>query len=410
MPHALLRCLPELNVKLAQAAIACTKNEALEESERRYRSLSEMLPEMICETDLEGNLTYANRFAIEKMGYTQEDILKGMNVFSMFPPQERVQAKENFLLSLYEDNLKPREYNIIKKDGETFAGAVYTKKIEQNGKVTGIRGVMLDITDRKNHEKELKQNSERLELALLGGDAGLWDWNIQTGSVYFSDRWCSMLGYGRNDIAPHVSSWEKLLHPEDKGMVNKALKQHLSGKTSLYRTEHRVKTKQGSYKWVLDTGRVTEWDQNGLPLRAVGTHIDVTWRKENEVLLEQNLQQQEILSKISLILNSLDDIDLKLNDALKDLCRFAHLSRAYMFVDDNEDNVSFNLFEWFDPEIIARNQSFSFIDYDKVPSLQKTIFTEGGVFCDNVKKLPEDLNQMLKDRNVLSIIMLPLFF
>lgn len=111
---------------------------------------------------------------------------------------------------------------------------------------------------------------------------GFWDWNIETGAVYFSDRWAGMLGYRRDEIEPHVRSWERLVHPDDLPRVTQVLQAHLDGKTPLYETEHRLRAKNGEWRWILDRGRVVARAADGRPLRAAGAHIDITDRKRFE--------------------------------------------------------------------------------------------------------------------------------
>jgi PAS domain S-box-containing protein len=134
--------------------------------------------------------------------------------------------------------------------------------------------------------ESLIENKERLELALEGNNDGIWDWNVQTGEVFFSSRWMTMLGFQLNELPGNVSTWEKLVHPDDKPWVMEVLNEHLEGKTSFYTTEHRVMTKSGEYKWILDRGKVFSKTPDGKPLRATGTHTDITERKQIEEELE----------------------------------------------------------------------------------------------------------------------------
>ncbi len=135
--------------------------------------------------------------------------------------------------------------------------------------------------------EELLESKNRTELALKSSDAGLWDWNIQTGAVIFNERWAEMLGYTLEEVEPHVSFWEKIVHPDDMPMVMEVLTKHLEGKTDIYQTEHRCKTKTGKWLWILDAGKVVEWDKENKPLRAIGTHIDITDRKQAEGVLKK---------------------------------------------------------------------------------------------------------------------------
>gem|GEM_PF-840426 len=127
--------------------------------------------------------------------------------------------------------------------------------------------------------KQQQESVERLELALAGGDLGLWDWHVPSGKVTFNERWCAMLGYCLAEIEPDVSSWQTLAHPDDWPVIHEALDPHLKGETAAYESEHRLRNKYGHWVWVLDRGKVVERDAAGAPLRVVGTHMDITERK-----------------------------------------------------------------------------------------------------------------------------------
>lgn len=129
---------------------------------------------------------------------------------------------------------------------------------------------------------ELARSEERLRLALDGTGLGLWDWNIVTGEVHFDSAWCQMLGYEAGEIEPHVSSWERLIHPDELPRCLVALERHLRGETAVHDMEHRLLCKDGSWKWVHTRGRVCQRDANGLALRAAGTHRDISQQKEAE--------------------------------------------------------------------------------------------------------------------------------
>lgn len=119
--------------------------------------------------------------------------------------------------------------------------------------------------------------------ALEGNRDGVWDWNAVTDEVFFSKRWKEMLGYEEDEISNTLSEWDKRLHPDDRESVYTDLNLHLDGKTSYYENEHRLKCKDGSYKWILDRGKIISWTEDGKPLRIVGTHTDITLRKEIEI-------------------------------------------------------------------------------------------------------------------------------
>ena len=132
---------------------------------------------------------------------------------------------------------------------------------------------------------------QRMELALHGGGLGMWDLHIPSGAMVFSERGCALLGYRLDEIQPHVESWHRLAHPDDWPAIHAALQGHLKRETPFYECEHRIAHKDGHWIWILDRGRVVEWDAAGQPLRAVGTHMDITERKQAEVTLLEKSQE-----------------------------------------------------------------------------------------------------------------------
>lgn len=401
--------LHELNDRLAQAINSCNQNRMLEESRAKYKNLTELLPEMICETDISGNVIYANKFSLNKTGYSEEDIRNGFSIFKLFLPEQRAIAVENFKQSLFSDKQSPREYTVVKKNGETFEGAVYTNPIYENGRATGIRGVMIDITERKQLEKQMRENAERVEMAVLGSDVGMWDWNIVTGKVYYSDRWFTMLGYDPNELAHDFSTWELLVHPDDKWHSNLVIEKHMKGETPVYRNEHRLLTKTGTWKWILATGMVTERDPEGKPLRIVGTHTDINTLKEYEQKLESNIVQQEMMAEIAINLNSVKDFKTKINNVLQIIGDNIDVSRVYIFEDDPGKDSTSNTFEWCNSGIEPQIDTLQNIPYDVIPSWKKIIEEKGYIFSQNISSMPEDLREILEPQNIKSIIVFPIY-
>ncbi len=139
----------------------------------------------------------------------------------------------------------------------------------------------------------LQESQERLELALDGANLGMWDWNVQTGDVQFSESWAIILGYSPYEIQPNVSTWEALIHPEDASTVTEILEKNLEGVTSFYECEHRLRAKSGEWKWILARGKVVEWSKDGKPLRHAGTYLDVSDRVAVQTKLKDTLEKLE---------------------------------------------------------------------------------------------------------------------
>ncbi|WP_141105970.1 PAS domain S-box protein [Nodularia sp. NIES-3585] len=151
-----------------------------------------------------------------------------------------------------------------------------------------------EIAERKRTEEVLRESEQRWQLALRGNNDGIWDWNVKTNEVFFSTRWKEMLGYEELDISHHLNEWMSRVHPDDRNMVITAVKNHFSRLTPFYTNEHRFLCKDGTYKWILDRGQAL-WDENGNVVRMVGSHTDITERKQTEEALSNLLEQLEII-------------------------------------------------------------------------------------------------------------------
>jgi PAS domain S-box-containing protein len=143
-------------------------------------------------------------------------------------------------------------------------------------------------------QRALAQSERRWLVALEGAGLGVWDWNAQAGTVFYSRRWLAMLGYGDGDVGNSVERWSALIHPEDIARCQADRESHFRGDTPTYRNEHRIRAKDGSWRWVFDQGTVFERGPAGEPLRVVGTYTDVTERKQAEQAL---LEKQNALSE-----------------------------------------------------------------------------------------------------------------
>ncbi len=149
----------------------------------------------------------------------------------------------------------------------------------------------------KNLTVELKESEERWKFAIEGADDGLWDWNLETNEIFFSQQWKRMLGYEEHEIANHLDEWIKRVHPDDIQKCKEDIQDHKDGKTSCYYNLHRILCKNGSYMWILARGKILTKDKSDKPLRMIGTHTDLTERKEIEnQLIQSNIDKNLLIS------------------------------------------------------------------------------------------------------------------
>ena len=148
---------------------------------------------------------------------------------------------------------------------------------------------------------DLMRLNEQHQFAIDGAGVGLWDWHVQTGDAVFNERWAEIIGFTLEELQPvSIQTWRQHAHPEDLEKSNAALDDYFSGLTDVYECEARMKHKSGDWVWVLDRGRVVEWDAAGKPVRMVGAHLDITDRKAFEAALAQSeIRYRELFNNMS---------------------------------------------------------------------------------------------------------------
>jgi PAS domain S-box-containing protein len=136
----------------------------------------------------------------------------------------------------------------------------------------GWQIILVDITERW-------RNEERWKLALEAAGDGVWDWNVQTGEVLFSNRFEQLFGFSENEFGRHMEDWNSRIHPDDRPRVMADIQAHLTGKTAIFFNEHRGQCKAGNWKWVLSRGAIVSRTAEGKALRMIGTHVDIMSKK-----------------------------------------------------------------------------------------------------------------------------------
>jgi PAS domain S-box-containing protein len=134
----------------------------------------------------------------------------------------------------------------------------------------------------EQRDAALQENEARWKFAIEGSGDGVWDWYIQSGAASYSSLWKQMLGYSEEDIAPLYRETLDRVHPEDRPAAAEAMRVYLAGGSEIYLTEYRFRCKDDSYRWILSRGMVVSCSEAGQPLRMIGTHTDITERKEQE--------------------------------------------------------------------------------------------------------------------------------
>ena len=307
--------------------------EALRESETRFRELADLLPQSVFELDLKGNFTYCNRCGFETFGYTREDLEKGVNALQLYIPEERERVERNIRKRLTGDEFDDHEYTGLRKDGSTFPILVYSSPIIRDGKPVGVRGIVLDITDRKQVEEELRASEEKFHKAFHRNPSPMTISSIDGCFVDVNEAFALHLGYARPElIGKSASELGIFLEQADR---QKRFERLVTRGRAFSADDVQLRTKTGEIRWGLVSYEIIEIKGERFIL-GVGTDITERKKAEEELrrkqaeLLRQSHKLEEVNAALGVLLKRREEDKRELEEnvlaSVKDLV-FPYLDR-----------------------------------------------------------------------------------
>jgi PAS domain S-box-containing protein len=252
---------------------------AVSDPTQRYRRLVELSPDGIVVSE-DGRIVLVNPAAVRLAGAENHATLLGRPLLDLFAGDSRGRVRDELSRLLAGQTVPPLDDRLLRIDGRHVDVEITGAVLEEGGQ-RALQVILRDVTERKRTEAALRESEERLTLAFAGAQEGVWDWNLETGGVVYSPRWKEMLGYAADEIEPHVSAWERLLHRDDRKSADEMHAQVMRGER-MYEGEFRLRHREGHYIHVLSRGFPVRRDAGGPVVRIVGTHFDLTERRKAE--------------------------------------------------------------------------------------------------------------------------------
>ncbi|MDH5189106.1 MAG: PAS domain-containing protein, partial [Rhodospirillaceae bacterium] len=261
----------------------------LETEKKRVEKYLDIVGAIIVILDKDGNIQSINRRGCDVLGRNEKDII-GKNWFeTAIPVNQREQIKGVFA-QLMGGDIEPVEYyenEIIDVNGETHLIAWHNSYISDvDGNITNCLSSGEDITEQKKYENALQVSQTRFNKSQEFANIGTWDWNIQTGDLYWSDRIAPLFGYGKGELETTYDNFLASIHPDDRQAVIDAVNDCVE-KGIEYNIEHRTIWPDGTIHWLHESGDVVR-DENGNPLNMLGVVQDITERMTMQSQLVQS--------------------------------------------------------------------------------------------------------------------------
>ncbi|MCX5832170.1 MAG: PAS domain S-box protein [Deltaproteobacteria bacterium] len=262
--------------------------EELRKSEKRFRELAELLPEAVFETDAQGTLTFTNKNAFDRFGYTPEDFAGGLNLLDTVTPHDRGRALENTQRMMNRENIGSNEYTMQRKDGTIFPAMIHSTAIIQDGKPVGLRGFAIDITESKQAEEALRESEEKYRSIFDNAIEGIFQTTPEGRFLAVNPAMARIHGFASpEEMLAGITEIGKQLYvnPEDRekylGYLNE------NGEVNNF--EAQVYRTDGSTIWTSASTRAMN-DAAGNISRLEGTAVDITYRKRAEEELQRTVE------------------------------------------------------------------------------------------------------------------------
>jgi len=268
---------------------------ALRESEEKHRTFAELLPQIVFETDMDLRLTFVNNRAFAQFGYTPEEVAAGFDALKIIDPSQHARLKKNMTGLVHGEPYTNEEYTLIRKDGTTFPALIYANLVYKSGKLAGYRGIIIDISERKQAEDAIQESEEKYRLLVEVNQDIIYSLEEDGTIRYVGPQVLEQLGYQTGEM--EGKNFQRFIHPGDADRLFRTMAANIRIGSPTMSQHFRVQCKDGTYRWYEDK-TIYAADKNGQRI-AIGTIRDITERKAAEDALFSSRQMlQTVLDTI----------------------------------------------------------------------------------------------------------------
>lgn len=280
----------------------------------------------------EGRFSYISEGVHALHGARAADVRESASLFfAAIHHDDRERVLQTLHLSAHYLQSINCEYRIRLPDGTKLWAELHATPERAEDDEVVWHGFIAEITTRKRIEQALQNGQERLDLALKSADMGLWDWHIPSEKIEYNGRWASLLGCGPGLSSSLGELWEQFIYPDDLQEVKALMAAHLAGESEQFEAEYRVRHQDGYWMWVIDRGRITERDDEGRPVRMVGTVQDITDRKQANLALQASEAYfRTLFLNHEAVMLLIDPSECVVVDANPSACRFYGYLRSQL--------------------------------------------------------------------------------
>jgi PAS domain S-box-containing protein len=293
----LIVMLESIASQIGRAIERITAQNSLIQSQKNFILLFEAIEEFVVIINSCGKIILTNPALRKKLGYSLNE-LEGIPFLKLFPADREKES------AIVVDKILSGLTN--KSDLPFYSKNGLEIPVETNivpgtwDKREAWYTISHDLTEKKAAEEILRKSEARWQFALENAGDGVWDWDLTSNRIYFSDQWKKIFGYDDYESPESQDDWLIKVHNDDLSRMISALEGHIKGKSKLYKCVYRMICKNGAYKWVLDRGRITGRSKSGIPERIIGTTSDISKMKDYENLLTEAFRKEKELNELKL--------------------------------------------------------------------------------------------------------------